>query len=530
MDALIRQPLQIAKYKVQIWIFLLVAVSGFGVYLIKEMTQYGLSLHADSFSYLTATEQLAGSGRYGRVSGYGEFRPTTHFPPMYSVAVAVVQRMGLDSYSSARVLNGGLFGLTIFVFGMGIFLVTKSVVLSIYGALLTAVSPVLMDMYSWAHSEPLYILLTIGFLISLTLFINKPKSRTLILLALIAAAAVLTRYIGISLILGGIIALILLPSERARKSRWRDVGTFVTISILPVGLFLFRNILLTGNATNRPAPFWHPPGLEEWTGAVNVVLEWMFPKDLILSVPPGANMIVLLTIGILAYLGLGKSVAGETSSSGLSRIFIFVSLLFSLIYTILVVMTVLFFDTMTLLNQRILSPIYLPVLMLLILFIAQRWETSGKVSHFILGCLSLALLGYQVSRSIEAFDELSAAPRGYASGIYRNSSTIEYILGAPEGIIYSNDLPALYFWADRMAVYIPSRINPSTLSYDSVEQYERSLQQMRQRMSQDGAILVIFGPDPYNRLDQNHLSDLTRDLILIAEFKDGLVFQYESGD
>jgi hypothetical protein len=527
MNTLIRKLPHIAKYRVQIWIILLVAIAGFGVLLIKETTQYGISLHADSFSYLTASEQLATTGRYGRFSGLGEFRPTTHFPPMYSAAVAVVQKIGLDSYSSARVLNGGLFGMTIFVFGMGIFLITKSVLLSIYGALLTALSPVLMDMFSWAHSEPLYILLSIGFLISLTLFISKPKATPLILSALIAAAAILTRYIGISLILGG---LIMLSSRRSRRSRWRNVGTFVSISILPVGLFLIRNILLTGNATNRPAPFWHPPGSEEWSAALNVVMEWIFPSDLIASLPPGASLIVLFTIGVVAYLSYRKSISRESSSNELSRIFILVTLLYSLIYAALVIMTVLFFDTMTLLNQRILSPMLLPFLMLLILLIARRWETSGKVSRVILGFFCLALLGYQTYRSIEALDELSAAPRGYASGIYRNSPTIEYITEAPGRIIYSNDLPALYFWADRMAVYIPSRINPSTLSYDSVEQYQHSLQQMRQRMSQENSLLVIFGPDPQNRIDLAHLSDLTKDLTLIAEFSDGLVFQLLDGN
>ena len=126
--------------------------------------------------------------------------------------------------------------------------------------------------------------------------------------------------------------------------------------------------------------------------------------------------------------------------------------------------------------------------------------------------------------------ELRSAPQGYASGIYRNSPTIEYVRQFPDVPIYSNDLPALYFWADKMAIFIPSRINPSTLEYDSVERYELSLQNMYERMVQEGAVLIIFGPNPYSRLDQNHLSDLTRDLTLTAEFKDGLIFQYAVDD
>lgn len=148
------KPLIGTRFRTYLWIVMLLAASGLGVYMIKETTQFGASLHADSFSYLTAAEQLADSGRYGRISGLGEFRPTTHFPPMYSIALAMVQKIGLDVYPSVRVLNGVLFGFTILAVGLGIELVTRSMMLSIYGAVLTAASPVLIDMYSWAHSEP----------------------------------------------------------------------------------------------------------------------------------------------------------------------------------------------------------------------------------------------------------------------------------------------------------------------------------------------------------------------------------------
>jgi hypothetical protein len=241
-------------------------------------------------------------------------------------------------------------------------------------------------------------------------------------------------------------------------------------------------------------------------------------------------MFLIFTVGLLTYLSLRPQAARVRSFGDISKNFVLILLIYLLAYVGLVVMTVLFFDTMTLLNQRILSPIYLPGLMFIIIIVWRWREKTGKGPRLLIGFFCLVLFGYQIFRSSETAVDLRSAPRGYASGIYRNSPTVEYVQQLPEVPIYSNDLPAFYFWADRMAIFIPSRINPATLMYGSIEQYERSLQQMYQRMAQEGAILVIFGPDPYNRLDQNHLSDLTRDLILIAEFKDGLVFQYEGGD
>ena len=369
----------------------------------------------------------------------------------------------------------------------------------------------------------------------MTWLIKKPEPRGLLVIsALFAGAAILTRYIGISLLPVGFIGLLIFSALRDHKSRWRDALSFLILSIIPVGFFLIRNYVLTGNATNRPAPFWHPPNPEEWTGAINVLLKWLFPNDVIVGMQPILNIItfmfLIFTIGLLTYLSFGPHTAKGLSSRDLSSKFTVLLLIYLLTYSILVVVAVLFFDTMTLLNQRILSPIYLPGLLLIIIVVWRWWENSAKWSRIIIGFFCLVLLGYQIFRSSEMIVELRSAPQGYASGIYRNSPTIEYVRQFPDVPIYSNDLPALYFWADKMAIYIPSRINPSTLEYDSVERYELSLQNMYERMVQEGAVLIIFGPNPYSRLDQNHLSDLTRDLTLTAEFKDGLIFQYAVDD
>lgn len=515
------------KYRTQIWIVLILALSSLSAYLIKGATQYGISLHADSYFYLTGSEQLARIGQYGRISGVGEFLPITHFPPLYSAALALIQKLGLAPYPSARVLNSLLFALTVLIGGFGIQLVTRSMFLSIFAASLIAASPVLQDMFAWAHSEPLYILISLGSLIALTMFVYKPRSRGLLTLSgLVAAAGILTRFIGASLILTGIVAILFLPREHPRNYRWRDAAIFAGISTVPVGIFLLRNVLLTGNATNRPAPFWHPPELGEWGDAARVILGWAFPDNVMGSAQPIAVTVtftvVLTLVAILLYAGFRSF---DRSSQRMSRDFFFVLLLYLLAYSSLVLITVFWFDTMTVLNQRILSPIYLPALMLLMLVIMKTWARAERALRWGLAGMCIILLVYQLGRSASMLNQLSSAPRGYASGIYRNSPTIEYLRNSPDGLIYSNDLPALYFWADKAAIYIPSRINPATLTHDSLEGYEASLSQMRIRLAQNNGLLVIFGPDPYSRLDQDEFSELTRGLRLVAEFQDGLIFR-----
>ncbi|OGO20092.1 MAG: hypothetical protein A2Z14_04705 [Chloroflexi bacterium RBG_16_48_8] len=513
----------------------LVVIASVGVYLIKESTRFGASLHADSFYYLSGAETLASSGDYGRITGTGEFRPITHFPPMFSMVVALVNKLGFDLYPASRIVIGGLFGLTVLAIGIGIMVATKSSLFSIYAALLTVASPTLIDMYSWAHSEPLYIFLSIVFLIVLAISMTKSCSRGLLALsAMVAGAAILTRYIGVSILIVGMIGHQIFKFERDRKRRWQDTLLFLVISGLPVGIFLTRNVILTGNATNRPMPFWHPPDFEEWLRGAQTLLEWLFPSEILLDMSPSVKIIVLITtisgLGFISCFAIKRYPIQKISGGNIRQSFLLLTGIYLFTYSIFVLMTVLFFDIMTLLDQRILSPIYLPGLLFLLLILSLWWEKSGKVAKILIGCVCLALLGSQVLRTIDLARELREEPRGYASGIYRNSPTVEYVRQLPDVPVYTNDIPALYFWADRMSIYIPSRINPSTQKNNSLEDYQQALHNMRYRMSHDNALLVIVGPDPFSRLTQNHLEELTEDLVLIAQFDDGLVYQYHGDE
>jgi hypothetical protein len=498
---------------------------------IPTTTRFGASLHADSYYYLSGAEQLARSGEYGRITGTGEFRPITHYPPMFSMAIALVNKLGFDVYPASRMVIGGLFGLTILAAGIGVMVATKSIIFSIFVALFTIVSPALIDRYSWAHSEPLYIFLSTLFLIIFAKSLAKSRSRGLLVLsAMIAGAAILTRYIGLSILITGMIGLLGFKTDRDAKRRLQDITLFLVISIIPVGIFLLRNYLLTGNATNRPAPFWHPPAFEEWLRGTHTLLEWLLPEKILTTMSPSVEISVLVTMilvfGLFGYFVIKKHPIQRNLDGNILPGFIILTGIYLFIYAGFVLITVLFFDIMTLLDQRILSPIYLPGFLLLLSVLSLWWENPRKLPKILTVCICLGLLGIQVARTMDLVAELREEPRGYASGIYRNSPTVEYVRQLPNALIYTNDIPALYFWADRTSNYTPSRVNPSTQKYESLEDYQQSLHNMRYRMSHDNALLVILGPDPLTRLNQDHLEELTQGLVLIAQFDDGFIYEY----
>ena len=168
------------KYKL-IWLLLLGTLAILGIILIKETTSHGAGLRPDSYTYLSAAEMIAEGRGYVRPSGPDGVRPVANFPPLYSCSLALIHKIGLDVYPSARVLSGILFGSTLMVIGVGILLATGSYVWSVYGMLLFLSSPVFIEWYSYALSEPLYLFLSLSAFILLSLYLSIRRSSLLLI-------------------------------------------------------------------------------------------------------------------------------------------------------------------------------------------------------------------------------------------------------------------------------------------------------------------------------------------------------------
>src|SRR4030066_167150 len=94
------------------WILLIIlaALSLVGMLGLWRSTPYGLGLVNDSATYVEgATSLLAGNG-YVRVSGGGEIKPITHFPPFFSLILAGLGLVGMDLLQGARAPIPPLFG------------------------------------------------------------------------------------------------------------------------------------------------------------------------------------------------------------------------------------------------------------------------------------------------------------------------------------------------------------------------------------------------------------------------------------
>jgi hypothetical protein len=100
---------------------------------------------------------------------------------------------------------------------------------------------------------------------------------------------------------------------------------------------------------------------------------------------------------------------------------------------------------------------------------------------------------------------------------------MEYLRALPPVPIYTNDIPAIYFHADRMAHFIPVKLNPAEET--TRQDYPEELLEMRKTLNDKNGILILFGKDPEARLHSAELSDLLMGLEEVKAFEDAIIFQ-----
>jgi 4-amino-4-deoxy-L-arabinose transferase-like glycosyltransferase len=221
----------------------------------------------------------------------------------------------------------------------------KSTVLA---TLLTLLSVPLQEVSLMAWSEPLFILLALIFLISLQVFLRDGATTKLLLMTATAAVACLTRYVGVSLIMTGVIGILLLW-ERPPLKKLGLAFLFGLAASLPLAVWLARNWNVSGTllGPRSPAASTLMQNLEQSAG---LLLTWLAPWLV--------AMIILVTAGIVVGLrrkeytqGLGISIR----HSGTLNLFTFT-------YLILLEYSA----TRTELNavdNRYMSPLYVPLLL-----------------------------------------------------------------------------------------------------------------------------------------------------------------------
>ena len=520
-----------------------------GVWLLEISTPTGLGLTDDAISYIAASRALLAGQGFTRIWLATGLKPITHWPPAFSATLATISYiLKIDAYRSARFLNILVFGANVGILAFFGYKLTHSRIAGIFLSILFLINSTFLRLHAQALSEPLYLLVSLwAFLAFYRAFENdhhmglkshakKQKSaqadssnqptsvsfvsvargliptrgRWLILTGLLTGLSYLTRYAALSLLATFIVAVFVLrPTWR---KRFTSLGFFLAGALPPILVWMLRNKLIGGTATNR-AILWHPVTEENIGRGLRAFFQFIAPLPelfrpffrqpfILASVP------TLLALGLLFWViprGLKRFLKPEKNALPEILPFITTLYIFSYMGSLLVSLTL--FDAATPLDDRILSPVYLAVFIMLVYFIYKLFQ-QGKIGTRIIAIiLVLFFLSTSLLAQIRTVRELREYAQGFASWRWRESPVMAAIRELPEETsVYTNQPPAVYFWTDR---------SPYRLWDEQPEDIS----------SGDAVLAIFFPPEHDTPAFQAWLAEMTKDLEPVQKSGLGNLYQ-----
>jgi len=502
-----------------------IVVLGIGI-LGASMQAWGVVVHSDSVDYQVMSRCITeDSGSFIAVPDCHLL--ILHYPPLFPLVIAAIKALRVDFMSGVGWLNMFLFGCNVFIAGFILKEFTRSVMMALAGSFLMAIAPDMLDLSSQALTEPLFLFFTYLTLLGLILYLKKGCKRVLLLAAILASLAFLTRFAGSALIVAGTIS-IAFPHRPKRANAWKHALIFFCLGILPMGVWWFKNVLAYGVVIDRLAVF-HPLTWESFREMAGVVGDWVVSK----KYPVSCQEFLLAGIMAVFVMGgwrLGQRLYAENADARQDVFdrFSFLLVLAIIFYSISLVLTMTFLDGYMTFSHRYLLPIYvfgggLFLGQLYRICMAGRSTTSV---HFFTGWLILGYLAvfYTVGSVVWLRRHIDRGD-GYASRGWRHSAVIQRLRSFPATQkIYSNVTTPIYILTGRVAFEIPWPVDPMNQQVNG--RYRQELDRMAQELRQDKGVFVYFehGDVPVESLE-NMKERLP--LHLLERYEDGAIYKVD---
>ena len=444
-----------------------------GCLVLSRQVTYGVGLELDSAHYIgVAKKILAGEG-FTEPFGGGQYNG---WAPLYPALLAAASFFVFDPRDVAGPLNAVIFGLTVFVAGRWLRRRVRSQFLVVWACLAVALAIPLTRSASYAMSETSFILFATLSLIRIDGFLLGGKRTDLVWAAVFTALACLTRYLGVTLVVA-VLPLLLLRPGAALMEKVKHCAAYALISLIPVGLWVLRNTLLTGKPTGSqglqgPSNDTLPEILSATLADLSRwVLLWL-PSDPVRIAASALAAMVLLALSIAVWYALLRSHRSPNASTQWSSFYLFGG--FALVYLgILVAAQTITFGEPA--GGRYLYPVYIPLLFAWV-FVLDRLLVSERAGGFleIVGSLpvigtiaqgnraehvrllpiiavlasSLWLLAHAPLTAREIWLANSERGLGLANSTWVDSEVLQYMRDAPIDSRVISSIPTVILYAD----------------------------------------------------------------------------------
>jgi 4-amino-4-deoxy-L-arabinose transferase-like glycosyltransferase len=488
--------------------------------MVYSASGYGIGLLPDSMDYLEAARSLLrGEG----LSRGGE--PLTHFPPLYPLLLAAAGRLDGELIAAARLLHCLLIAVTVLAVGVTAWTASgRSLAAAALAMAASLVFTGLVHLHLIALSEPAFFGLALLALLALARYLGSPTPLSMLGCAAAIAAAILTRYAGLAIVISALVSILLLD-RRPTWQRIRSAGLVAALSVSPLLLWLVRNAAVAASATNRSLAF-HPPDLEALKTLAYTVSFWAFPAPVL---APGMRAVVAMafaaTMVATVVLGFGALRSGEHGGRPRQPLAAVLGI-FAICYGLFLLLSRSFADAHTNFDNRILAPVLITTLILAaaVLRERRRWTSGRRGAWWILCAVWLLAAVANIPSTRAVLLEGRQRGFGYADVGWRGSGTLAVVRQMPRNLgLYSNAPEVIRVILDRPAEMLP-RFRSTSTGRDNPG-YERQLGRMMADINAGRSILVFFDrmrsrdylPTPEDLVESHGLE-------LVLQAQDGAIY------
>jgi hypothetical protein len=489
---------------------LLVALLGPVLVLLRTRSD-GLGISPDSAAYLAAADGIA-SG-HGVVGADG--RAMSLYAPGLPALLALPARWGVAE-DAARWLNLAVLALLVGSLAWWLSRVVR-LPLAVGAAGLVGLSAPILEIHSWLWSEPVYVLLVAVWL-ALLVRISGSRDRLLGLVALtggVAALATLVRYSGVAL--APTAAVVLLARAVPVRRRLADCLVYGVTFAAPVGAWLARNVLATGEITGERVANAAGPGAIAHEG-LTTIGAWFVPAG------SSGGLRDLLTVVLVAVVvGLGVAVVRRrpAASDGRRAVLTVCGTFVSVTFAAMVLMTSR--TNVDPLSDRLLSPLVLPLLVLLVVALDVALDGVPRRRAVALAAVSAMVLGTaSVTSAVVSVDRGGRGEPTYSSAMYRGDDVQALLAALPHGrTTMSNQALGLHYLLGSPVTDSPRRVH-----HASTVPVTEDIPRLRRLLGAGPVYLVWLGNEERSRYHDTP-RDLARlfDLDVMTETPAGTVYR-----
>lgn len=478
---------------------ILLAAAGAGLAIL--VTRWGAGLSDDTYPYVRPALDVLESRP-------PEWNPSwAPFLPMVLVGLAQV---GIGPLAAIRVLNGLLFGVNLYLAGCLSARIAGYPGAVVLGLAAVGMAPAILEAHAWALSEPLFVTLSAGAILTLGDYLDRGRRSDAMLAALLAGLTAVTRYAGLALIAAGGFVLAVTRGIHSSR-RIKESIVFITIALLPIGAYAVRNLLEIGRPVGR-SDFHLEFVLDfPWVRTARNILVWFLPGRVVVDREAILIAIVgAIALGICVLVALDRPIGMRGVARSLAHS-AHLRLLLAYAVTglgILVVGRGLLRGGDTV-YERYLVPSQFAILAAIMGVIGFAWRRSSAKVRIALALGLIGFLALQGYRTAERAVAIHRDGLGYASSRWHVSETIAYLRARPDRALVSTAPFGIFFWTGRL----PRRISNA-----------QGIIRMKARMCEEGEWLVIIDslpPEYYNVQTQ----DLIGDLRLVERFSEGSIYE-----